>query len=249
MFVGFSALAQVNLDRPLPVENSDRVYMSSVDTRSYYFFPRALHAVSAPVFSDSGSHLCGRFDVAVLKEEQEEVRAKVRGTSLFAGLHQYLLRGLLPQIDNSNYSEIDASFAPQLEALNDPGVLNEPVAYRLCLLHRHRLFKNLTRAEFARLFEAPDYKAIGILSFQFEALLGSETYLAQTALPLMVGQSPEVGEGAREGSQNHSITSRLNSDHLQIVLDEKLNCWSNPRPAQICLRPLNLKTSLGGPGR
>jgi hypothetical protein len=194
-----------------------------------YIFPIALHALSLPVMTDDGDRLKGTFDVGVLESEVAEFDSLIK-TSIGTGAKIRIMRGLNTVLPADSGVDIARSFEPALKALGDPGALGEILKYNLSLKKRFAMFKNLTKAEFSRLFKEPGYKHIGQLTYEFAAVLEGKPQLGRTAVGIFSGATPVGYDSVMFSLESNFADRGIDQDRLT-------GCWEHPVPGRICVRP------------
>jgi hypothetical protein len=230
-----AASAQVNLDQPLTVGVSDHVFKSNVDPKVAYYIPIAINRVGdVQITQPDDDHMQARFTAGVAAENIAEVKSKLPGVDV---------RFLRPEsytMDPNGATDIGSDFAPVLTPLGDLDLAG-PMPYSLRVKkHNHVFGASGAEKLFKQLFGPSGADNVGVIRYQFDAVVAGKPELARSAVAIFVGEKPKPITPMLEDFLTHgTITGdRMDSpaSGAEVLQDATANCWDTVLPGQYCVR-------------
>lgn len=239
MFLAFyvgAAHAVINLDQPISVGHSDKVYRSAADAQAAYLFPTTLAVLNTPRLADISGEIRAFFDVGMDPALFQEAEARVKSMNLSLRT----MRGLQANIDIKGSTDTPTHFRSRLEPLGDAGAIGSPLPYMFAVKKIGPKLGKESYKLMKELFHSPSARHLGTIQYEFNAVLGGKPYLGKTSVGVFAVNlaNPQVGPKGIQIFSN-AITSDGAVDQprpIQILLDKNSNCWETVQIGQICLR-------------
>lgn len=237
----FNLFAQVNLDQPIPLGPSDRVYKSNIDSNISYLIPSSLLVVGEPRIFEIDGQLRAEFKVDIDQESFNAISAK-----LSAPMSLRILRGWNALIDQKGSMDTPEKFKSKLIPLSDAGAFGESITYVFTAKKIGPKLGKETKSLFKNLFEAQSARHLGTILYEFNAQMGGAPYMARTAVGVFAANdksglehsSKSVPEGIIKKAKLNKTSLILNYDAkpTAINFDNINKCWENLKLGEICLK-------------
>src|SRR6266481_1418415 len=253
--LSLSSVAQINLDKPIPVGVGDHVYQSVTDPSVAYAFPLYVEIAGGSKIKEDRRYVSSEFTASVSETSLKALQQTIK-TNLKRDLAVRVLLGLNAAIADQA-ADIPSEYQPTLLVLGDPGNLGQPVKYELRLKKKRGAKQILTKA-----MQSSQARHVGTIKYQFNAVQGDKPYLGQTAVGVFVGnfsneypasanlaswsrtfeiasvQALETPSTGLDGGKPTIASASLALDRagIRILTDKDTGCWAKPRPGEVCLR-------------
>jgi hypothetical protein len=231
ILISGSALAQVNLDRPVTTGFSDKLFQSTVDPDVVYYFPVALVRKGEPnLIEIDEESVAAVFNLSYSNEDYKRVKSDLAN----AGKSHLKVRYLRPigfQIDPG--FGLDTLVNPKIEFLNDLS-FDGSTQMMVSVNSKKRMFhRRSTRFTlFNQLFGSSQFDHLAQLKYEVTGISQGERVRIRTVLPVFVGERNQFSL-VSPGEMFEKY--ELSSGHV-ILNDAQTGCWEQVKIGQICIR-------------
>jgi hypothetical protein len=182
------AQAQIDLDHPLRISQTDLVYRSVSDPGTVYAFPKALVRFNQPLIVSEGDRLKATFAVGVNPEEIFELRKALDQMGM-KDTQVRFIRPLNMKIIPASGTNLPESFHPVVTAVDDPASLGGAVEYRVDVdFAKSWPGRSKGMKLLETIFGESGMDHIATVSYEFNAIAMGAPFLGKTDIPLFVGK-------------------------------------------------------------
>jgi hypothetical protein len=231
LLLGGAARAQVNLDMPIPVGPSDKVYLSMADPKLAYVLPLSLETLSAAEIREVDGEYHVYFTVGADETALTSVNDRLKAQN--KPFTARLMRGFQIAMDPRGSMDISKVFHPQLVPLGDAGDFGGPLPYMLSLKKLGSTKGLLTQKVIQQIFNGKAARHLGGLTYNFNATMGGKPYLGQTTIGIfaMTTAQKEI-----QAALKFAIDAVTDAPPMNIQFDSVSKCWGQVPVGTICLR-------------
>lgn len=232
LLCGANTFAQIDLDHPVLVGNSDHVFRSAQDPQSAYFFPIALIRKGSVDIADSDRTTSRAvFQFASDPEELPRLQAELKILNIPSEALRYFRPNqviLQPGVDLPNP---DQTTITPLNDFNFDG--SSSIAIQIP--SRKGLFRRSSSGVrlLQQLFADGSNNNVVIVRYEFSAVFGGKLGIGQTSVAIFTDTLKP--EPTLRNTPIESLT--LLNAVSNVLVDTESRCWNQTLPGKFCFRP------------